>query len=320
MIYIIEGEEQTFIEEKITKIMKQEDANIVKFDGNSKDFDVLSLIDSCTGNSLFAQKTIVLVKDAPFLIRKYDDKGLQIVLEYVDNPIFETDLIFYTYENKHNSKLKAYKAISKNAQVITLDSYDFKNFNTYVNQQINLNKLDINNDAIYLLNNICKRNATLLKQNIEILKNYPDKITVEVINKLCTSSDNNDSFELINAITNKDISKTIFLERKMLNDNDSILSVIGLLASQLRFLYQLSYYISIGKSRNEIIDIAKCSDGRYNKSLETLRNLKQDIIIGLLAELSNIDIKCKSDYTIPDKERFELFILKLLEKENYASN
>lgn len=314
MIYVIEGEEQIFIEQKIAQIIKQENAEIIKFDGNSKDFDVQALVDSCLGNTLFAQKTIVLVKDAPFLTRKFDENQLEIILNYVNNPVFETDLIFYTYENKHNGKLKAYKAISKNAQMIEFNSYDYKNFNTYVNQQINLNKLDIDNDAIYLLNSICKRNATLLNQNIEVLKNYPDKINVQVVSKLCTSSDDNESFDMINALTNKDISKAIYLERKLLNENDSIFAVIGLLASQLRFLYQLSYYNSIGKTRREIIEITRCSDGRYNKSMETLRTLDQNKIIELLAELSNIDIKCKSDYTIPDSQRFELFILNLLEK------
>lgn len=312
MIYIIEGEEQVFIEQKINSFLKQNDVDIVSFDGNSKDFNINYLIDTCLGNSLFAQKTVVLVKDAPFLIKKYDEKELESLTDYINNPIYETDLIFYTYENKHNGKLKTYKAISKNAQVIEFNSYDYKDFNTYVNQQVNFNKLDITNDAIYLLNTICKRSATLLNQNIQILKNYPDKITPIVVNKLCTASDDNNSFEMINALTNKDISKAIYIERKMLNENDSALSVIGLLSSQLRFLYQLSYYLSIGKTKKEIIDITKCSEGRYNKSLETLRKLKLDRIIELLSQLSDLDIKCKSDNSIPDSSRFELFILNLL--------
>lgn len=320
MIYIIEGEEQIFIENKIKQLLKQDDCEIIKFDGNNKNFDINVLVESCLGNSLFSQKTIVLVKDAPFLTRKYDEKELQKVLEYVNNPVFETDLIFYTYENKHNGKLKGYKSICKNAQVIEFNSYDYKNFNTYVNQQINSNNLNIERDAAYLLNTICKRNATLLNQNIEILMNYPDRITTEVISKLCTSSDDNNSFEMINALTNKDITKAIYIERKMLNENDSVLAVIGLLASQLRFLYQLSYYISVGKKRNEIIEITRCSDGRYNKSIETLAKLKTIQIIELLSELSKLDIKCKTDNSIPDSSRFELFILNLLKKDNYASN
>lgn len=320
MIYIVEGEEELFIKQKLNQICNVNDAQIINFDGNDKNFNMNEMIDACLGNSLFSNKTIVLVKDAPFLTKKVDDKLLQPLIEYVDNPVFETELVFYSLENKLNSRLKAYKAISKNAQLCELNSYDYKNFNTYVNQQINFNQLNINRDAAYLLNTICKRNATLLNRNIEILKNYPGLITSEVIDKLCTASDDEDSFEMINALTNKDISKAISIERKLMNDNDSINSVIGLLAFQLRFLYHLSYLISVGKKKSEIIDITKCSEGRYNKSVLTLKRLNMKEIINLLSLLSDLDISCKNDSTISDKSRFELFILNLLKKDSYASN
>ena len=132
--------------------------------------------------------------------------------------MYETTLVFYTFENKHNSKLKAYKLISKNAKIIECNNLDYKNFNTYVNQQININKLNIDNNAIYLLNTICKKNATLLNQNIDVLKNYPDKITIDVIEKLCTASDDNDSFEIdnikITVISQDNLNKLNILKAK----------------------------------------------------------------------------------------------------------
>lgn len=320
MLYIIEGEEQVFIKKKINEIIAKQQAEIVEFDGNNKNFDLLDMINACKSNNLFSEKTIILVKDAPFLTKKIDEKELKPLFDYVENPLYETDLIFYSLDNNHNSKLKAYKTILKNAQLFVLDSFDYKNFNTYVNQQCNLYNLKINNDAIYLLNTICKRNATLLNQNIEILSNYPEVITTQVIRKLCTASDDNNSFDMINAIVNNDISKAIAIERSMLSENDSIISIIGLLASQLRFLYQLSYYLSLGKNKNEILEITKCSEGRYNKSVESLRKLDMNKIIYLLSELSHIDILCKSDNSVSDITRFELFILNLMKENTYASN
>ena len=320
MIYIIEGEEEVFIRKKINQIIKTSQSEVISFDGNDSSFNINEVFDACVSNTLFSSGSIVLVKDAPFLVKKVDDKYLDRLYEYIDNPVYETELIFYSFENRLNGKLKAYKSILKNAQLITLNSYDYKNFNTYVNQQIIQNDLKINKDAIIELGSICKRNATLLNQNIEVLKNYPGTITLEVVNKLCSASDDNDSFELVNALTNKDISKAILLERKMLKENDSIFSIIGLLSAQLRFLYQLGYLLSIKTNKNDIIDELKCSEYRYNKSLETLRKLNQKQIIKLLSDLSKLDVTCKNDNSIDSNSRFELFILNLLKKENYASN
>lgn len=312
MIYIVQGEEEYFINDKIKQICSQIDSEIIKFDGNDKSCSINNILEACNGNALFGNKNIVLVKDAPFLVKKVNEEDINKVLEYINNPLFETDLVFYTLENKHNSKLKCYKEIAKNAQVIDLNRYDYKNFNLYINQQINLNKIDISNDAIFLLNSICKRSATLLHANLELLKLYPGKITKEVIEKLCTVSDDNNAFEMINALTSKNISKTIEIERKMLNENESIMSVIGLLASQLRFLYQLSYLIDKGYKKREILEETKCSEFRYNKALETLKKLNSSQILDLLSKLSEIDIKCKTDNSVSDQSRFELYILDLM--------
>ena len=69
----------------------------------------------------------------------------------------------------------------------------------------------------------------------------------------------------------------------------------------------------------EIIDLTKCSETRYKMSLETLRKLKSNQIIKLLNDLSDLDIKCKTDNSVSDTSRFELFILDLLNTGNYAS-
>ena len=314
MIYIIQGQEQCFIKDKLKEITSSSESEVVYFDGSDKNFSIGALLEACEGNSLFSQGSIVLVDQPFFLIRKSDEKQLQPLLDYISKPLYDTQLVFYTYLDNFSTKLKVYKAIAKNAQVITLNSLDYKNFNNYVRSRLNEEKVDISSDAAYQLNSICKRNATLFNQNIEILKLYPGKIDLKAVNKLCTASDENDSFELINALTAKDVSKAIYLERKMMTANDSILSVIGLLANQLRFLYQIAYLSSKGKNRKQILDETGVNEYRLNKAFESLRNLRKEQIISLLAKLSDLDISCKSDSSLPDASRFELFILEFLKR------
>ncbi len=314
MIYIITGEEECFIRDRINEIIKANGNDPIRFDGRDKDFSYDALVDSCLGNSLFSSGSLVLVEEPDFLIKKVDDRKLETVYDYVKNPIYETDLIFYTYQNNFNSRLKSFKTINDNAQLITLNSYDYRNFNSYVRTRLNEEGLKLNNESISVLSNICKRSATLLNSNLEVLKLYPEQITAQVINKLCTVSDDNDSFELVNALTNKDISKAIATERKLLNENDSALSVIGLLASQLRYLYQIAYYISLGKKKSEIMELCNINEYRFNKAVATTNVLDKRQIIKLLAQLSDLDIKCKSDNSVSDNSRFELFILELLKK------
>lgn len=320
MIYIIHGQEECFIRDKIAEICSQFPGEIFRFDGSDSDFTMDKMLEACEGNSLFSDTSVVLVNEPYFLIRKCDDRETENLLRYVSQPLYETLLIFYTYQNNFNSKLKLFKDISANAQVITLNSLDYRNFNSYVKTRVNEEKLDISKDAAFLLNNMCKRNATLLNRNLEILKLYPDKIDQKAVSRLCSSLDENDTFELVNALTARDVSKALAVERRLLSENDSALSVIGLLANQLRFLYYISYLVSQGKKRNEILEIAGINEYRLNKAMESLKDLRMHQIIKLLSLLSELDISCKSDTSVPDQMRFELFILNFIKKGSYAGN
>lgn len=311
MIYIIQGEEPLFIRNKLKEIENNSNGEPIKIDGLSKNFNYLDILDACNSNSLFSESSLVEVIDPPFLIKKTDENNIKELLDYCANPNYDTNLVFYTLDNNFNSKLKVYKTIAENAEVIKFNSLDYNNFNNYVISEIKRTKLNISNDAINELNSICKRSASLLAQNIEILSNYPEKITVEVIHKLCSSSDDNISFDFINALTNKDITKAVEIERIMFTGNDTISPVIGLIASQLRYLYELAYYYSIGKKQAEIIEITKSNEYRLKKSLPIANKLGTDKIMELLSKLSILDIKCKSDDSMKDQNRLELFIIEL---------
>ena len=320
MIYVIEGNEEFFIRERINRIISESEGEVTRFDGSDKAFSIDLMLEACEGNSLFSEGSIVLVNEPYFLIKKIEDNEYSLLEKYINNPIYECQLVLYTFTNNFNSRLKAYKLVSHNAENIVLNSMDYKNFNSYVKSRINEEKLNISSDAAYLLNNTCKRSATLFERNLEVLKLYPEQITPAVVSKLCSRSDENESFDLINALTDKDLSKAIALERKMLSDNDSALSVISLLAGQLRFLYQIAYFNSIGMNKRDIISENNINEYRYDKALTTLNRLDMKQIIYLLKQLSDLDIAAKSDYSLKDNERFEMFIVRMCRKEGYAGN
>lgn len=319
MIYVIKGSEASFIEAKLKELTKGYD-NPIKLDGSSKDFSIDEMLESCNTNSLFADKNMVLVKDPYFLIKKVDDKELNNLYAYISSPAYETDLVLYTLEDIFNTKLKAFKQVISNAELISLDILDYKNFNSYCYSRINEEGLKINRNVAYYLTNICKRDASLFNQNLEVLKLYPGNIDETVIDKLCTSSDNNLVYDLINAICAKDINKSIIFERKLLNETDSILGVIALLANSLRQTYYIGYLYDKGYRKAEILNECKISEFIVNKSLDMLNKYDKNAIINLLNDLSELECSCKANYGISDTNKFELFLLKMMENKNYASN
>ena len=319
MIRIIYGQEECFIRDKLND-MKTDDIEIIAFDGYDKSFSIRDMLEACDTNSLFGDKTLVLVRDPVFFRKKISDQETELLNRFIEDPSLDSDLILYTYLNNFDQRLKVYKMFVKNAEVIICNSLNQQSFNNYVRSRLSEEGLSLKNEAITHLTELCKRNATLLNQNIEVLKLYPDPIDASVIDRLCSHNDENDAFDLINALVDKDVSKAIYHARMMAQNNDSVLGILSLLSNQLRFLYHVAYLRSIDISKQEILEITKASENRMYHVYKTLDHLTMDQIMKLLSDLSDLDILCKSDSSLNDFSRLELLILNLADRGNYESN
>lgn len=314
MIYIVFGEETYLINQKLDEIIKKNSDSLVnKLDASSADFDVNNLVDLCRSVGLFGDKSLILVKDPYFLIKKADEKVFNDLLDYCHKPVYETNLVFYTYDNLFNERLKIFKDISSNAEIIKCNKLQRKEFFDYAKNLIKKSNLSITKEAVELLVNSANFNVSLLHQNIEVLSLYPGKIDTDALYKLISFSSEEDVFNLINAMTSKKVNLSIKFAKKLLAGDESVLRLISTLANQLRFLYTVAYYSSLGKTTNDLMDIVNTkSSYRIEKAYDTLRNISMEEIEDLLTKLSDLDYKCKTNYDLTDQLNLELFIVSLL--------
>lgn len=315
MIYIISGSESYLIDKKLNEIInKDKDFDLIKLDGSSKTFSYRELLDTITSVGLFSNKSLVLLKDPVFFKKKVEDKELDELIEYCKNPLYENDLVFYTYEDDFKKILKAYKDISKNAEVIDC-KIEAKNFNIECINILKARNIKMTKEAFNLLVNMCNNSLSLFNQNIDVLALYPEKIDESVINGLCVGSSEENVFNLINSLTSKDVTNSIKYANRILANDNNINGLIALLANQLHFLYEVSYYDSIGDDVYTIMDKTNSKKQyRIDMAFKTLRNLNRKEIMSLLNKLSDLDFKGKVNSDIDDKLRLELFIVGLMDR------
>ena len=315
MIYIIYGTEPYLINNKLNEIVKENsDSSIVKYNGLDKSFSINELLDTVTSVDLFSNKSLILLKDPIFLIKKVDEKEIDAFLEYCHKPIYENTLVMYTLDNSFNTRLKIFNDISLNAQVIILDKIKNYDFFNYAKGEINNRKLNITKDAINTLINSVNYDLSLLNNNLDILALYPEQIDTDVVKKLISYPSEEDTFNLINALTSKKISKSIKLANTILESDGSVLRLISTLANQLRFLYMVSYYNSNHFSMSELIKITGAKEYRIKKALETLTNLSDIEILKLESKLADLDYLIKTQSDIDERMYLNLFIVSELNK------
>lgn len=312
MIYIIKGEEKHLIKNKLEEFSKR-NTSLVKIDGQSNDFSIDGLINACKQVDLFSDFNTVLVKDAPFLIEKYDETKVSKMMEYINNPLYECDLVFYTLDNLYNEKLKAFKDIAANSQVLRYEHYKKRgDFTNICKRLLNEANLKLNYECFNYLVENCFPDLDLFNRNLELIKLYPDTLDIFSLKSLVSVKEEQDVFKLINAITSKNVSLSINLVNKYLKYDDNVLGLISLLASQLRLLYSISYYQSIGKSKKDIEELLNINPYRLQKAYESISNFDMKEICLLLNKLSDLDYNIKVDSSIDEKLRIELFFLELL--------
>lgn len=314
MNYIIYGDDISLIQDKLNELISEnKDALILRFDDELNDTDINEVIDSCRNISLFNSKILVLYKDPIVLSKKIDENEVKPLIDYCKKPEFDTNLVFYTYENSFNTRLSCFKEISSNAQVIKYNRLSKKDFYSFARNIINSSNLHINDDAANYLINAVNLDSSLLKQNIEVLLLYPEPIDLNVVKKLITYSSDEDVFNLINSLTSKDVESSIIYARRLLKNDESILRLLSTLSSQLRFLYAVNYYYENGKRNDEIMDILNITHSyRLQKALESLRFLKGKDIMNLLSKLSDLDLSLKINDEFDESLKLELFIISLI--------
>ncbi len=311
MITIVYGTDEYFIEQKLRE--KEKGAEVFRFDGRNRYFSAQEVADACQSSSLFFEKTAVFVKDPPFFVQKDESDEYRPIYDYCAHPVYECELVFYTYQNNFRTNLKAFKDIAANAEVVRLDSYPDKQFLPFALSLIRKSGLEITSEAANTLAQISKPDTALLMRNMKILSLYPEKITSEAVRALCTENDTDRSFDLLNALIGKETGKAFAaLRQQMSAPGDS--SVIAFLAAQLRFLYQVDYYSRQGKKKMEIVDLLNAKEYRVRRCLDTLQHTDRDEILRMLKQLSDLDRLAKTDNAISEKERLELFVLHATER------
>lgn len=314
MITIVFGNEPLLIKNKIDSIiLENKDSLVTKFNCYHKEFDVNTIVDACKSVGLFNDSTLVLVKDPEFLSKKNDSTDISLLLDYCKHPLYENNLVFYTFDNTFNERLNIFKEIAINAEVIKFNQLPKKDFFDEAKRIINNSKLNITKEASDYLINSVNLSLTLLNENIEVLRLYPDRIDLEAIRKLITISSDEDTFSLINALTSKQVSLSIKYANKLLDNDESVLKLVASIASQLRFLYSVAYYRSIGKTNKEIMTILNIKTSyRLDKAIESLEKVDMNTIEELLSKLCNLDYSLKKNDDIDEKLKLELFIVELL--------
>lgn len=306
-IYLLESDNYLLLDIKIDEILKQnhfKKEDLITYD--LEEVNVSNAILDLDTYSLFNERKAVYCKSATFLtsLKSEINHDINGFIKYIQNPNLNNILIISC--SKIDMKNKVSKELKKVAQFEDLQcdlcDYVKKRCGEYkINKEtINYFLESTGNDICRITNELDKLLA-LKKDEKEIVHGDIDLVVLKKIDS--------NIFDLIDAIINKNKSKSLKIYENMINYGEDIFKIFISLTNQIRLIYQVKILKNL--SNDEIANLLNLKNPKQVVALRyKIDKYNKDDLINYLYKLSIMDENLKSGKII-DKISFPIFIASL---------
>lgn len=308
--YLLESEDSLSLQTERDYIIHEnhfEDAVINTYD--MEEVPLENALEDLDTYGFLSDKKVIVIENIEVL--KYDDfkKDFEHLFLYIKNP--NPDNLLILESNKLNNTLKVTKELKKICKYQEI-SIDIK---SYIKNAFKGYKIDTN--TMNLLEEYCLGDYSKIANECLKLKNYKmdDKIitkedVIELVpKKLGDSKDLTFAFSRSLGLRDREDALRKYLE--LLSFDLEPISIIGLLASQVRITYQVKL---LEKERLSDKDIAATlgekSDYRIRKTRELTKYYTEEELLKLMQELADMDYKMKTE-DVDGNHLIEMFILNI---------
>ena len=308
--YLLESLDFVALKKEIDKIIKEtkfQEAAISTYDISEVSLEN-ALEDLDTYSFLTTQK-IIIINNIEVINQDLEEDNIKHLYKYLDNP--NPDNLLIICAKKLNNTYKITKELKKRLQYKLIEL----NPETYIKNE--LKDYTLEPGVIKLLVDYSKGDITKLENECIKLKNYSidtKKITKKDISELVVEKlgDQQDlTFAFSRALAERNKKEALEKYKELLNYQIEPLQIIGLLASQIRIIYQVKVLTKQNMTPLEISrQLQEKSDYRVKKTKELISLYTEDELLKLMTSLADMDLQIKTTDIDPNS-LIELFILNI---------
>lgn len=316
---LIYGNESFLLEQALHKRIKslvnvQDTMNTVFYDASSNNFSILQVIEEAQTLPFFSEHKVLVIQNSLFLTRGVNLKDSEIaeLIKHISRPI-ETCTIIFTHDNDNlDTQKKITKKILELCEVEHVKKLETNEFRQFLINLLKEKKIKMSSDAFDEFLKRMDNNMSISYHEAEKLALYGESINLDDVEALVSRPLDNEAFHLVNALMDKNLKQALHIYNDMMILNMEPLSFSGLIASQLRLLYQVASLDREGYHRQEIINKLSPANNinvyRLNRMLALSRQTNPEKILSILNYLSNYDHRSKIGL-VDKKFGFELFLI-----------
>ena len=307
--YLIESEDYLSREEKVKEIIKTtkfDDTLINRYDVSEVSIEN-ALEDLCT-YGLFSTKKIVIIDNFDKINYEEDANLIKSLFKYLEQDVKDNLLIITG--TKFDDRKKIIKDLKKKTNYIKIDidpiNFIKDNLKDYKLEYgvVNLINLNTAGDISRIYNECMKLKDYKYKDK------YISKDDVKILGIKKFDNETGIIFDFVKELALKNKKEALLLYQELLNYQVEPLSIIGLLASQFRIIYQVKVLEEKGYKNDEIAEMLKEKPYRITKTRELSRYYSKNEILKIIRQIHEIDYRLKTS-DVDGKKLIELFIFNM---------
>lgn len=304
--YLFYGNDDSYINKKIDKVIKDYDIDIndiIKY--NFTDYKIDDILEEASMNSMFNNNKLIII-NSNF---KEDIDTLKLE-KYMQNYNPNTYIILYTKTDKIDTRKKIYKLFLKYGKIEELNNSQNNLFDYIKNSLKEHNYTMSNSNISYFITKVGNdiNNIDNELEKLYIYKIDNKEITKEDIDDLVIVNMDDEIFAITNAVVNNNIDESLRLYNEFMSKNYEPTQIIGLLANQFQFLYQVKYLYNKNNSQDEISKILEVHPYRVKLAIGNLYNYTEKDLLHYIKRLADLDQNIKTG-NINKNIGLELFLI-----------
>lgn len=293
-MYLIYGESFRLIEEEIDKIVK-DNKNIITMD--LLEVTVEDVITEATYISMFQEQKVIIVKNALFFTSsKAKEENIEMLLNYMKNPVSITTIIFTTYE-KIDTRKKITKEFKEKYKIISVNNISDDELTNKIRNFIKSKSYIIDSETIRYIINSCENNYDLIYNELEkifLYYNEPQTIKLDDIKLFISRPVQDNNFKFIEAVVEKNMKKALAILEDLYALKVDPIALLMLLAREYRLMYSTRLLMSNGYRKIEISKQLGLQEWQVEKYIKISSKYYVDDLMTFIKELAEIDAKIKS--------------------------
>lgn len=289
------------------------DFNFLKLD--AKDMDSGRLANELNSLPFFSDYRVLVIKNAEKYFgtpkkRSQDEEDL--LVDWLENPNPACCAIF-VMEKKPDSRKRVYKRLQAAGAIVEFSQLKDYQLSKWVKDQVESSGRLITTEALNYLVAGTANDLSLFEKELEKLSLYAPEakeITLDMVQMTVSLTAGVGIFDLVDAVTQKRVSKGVDLLREMLDAGEPPVYILFMLARQYRLILAVKSLLSQGFSEKQIQGKLSLHPFALKKILYQEKNLTEEELNQGLRYLLETDVGLKNSYGEPGY-LLEMAILRL---------